>query len=104
MPATDKIQHLYVKSFFAASIPEAMKQARQELGQDALLLNARESPPEARSLGEFEVVFGGGPAAAVTGIPTPAPEIGVDDLRQQMDQIRTLLARMTPSPGSPAHG
>jgi hypothetical protein len=104
MPVTDKSQHLYVKSFFAASIPEAMKQARQELGPDALLLNAREAPPEARSLGAFEVVFGGGRAEAVTGSPSTAPVMGVDDLRQQMDEIRALLSRMAPSPGSLAHG
>jgi flagellar biosynthesis GTPase FlhF len=54
----EKASNLYVKSFFAASIPAAMEQAQEELGPDALLLNAREAPAEARHLGDFEVVFG----------------------------------------------
>ena len=58
MPNAEKSSNLYVKSFFAASIPAAMEQARRELGADALLLNSREAPPEARHLGEYEVVFG----------------------------------------------
>ena len=41
----------YVKSFFAATVKEALEQAHKELGPDALLLNAREAPPEARHLG-----------------------------------------------------
>jgi flagellar biosynthesis protein FlhF len=58
MPNPEKASNLYVKSFFAASIPAAMEQAQRELGPDALLLNAREAPAEAGHLGEFEVVFG----------------------------------------------
>lgn len=102
MPVTDKTQHLYVKSFFATSIPEAMERARQELGPDALLLNSREAPPEARSLGEFEVVFGGSPVPAAAPSAGAAPVTGVDGLRQQMDEIRALLTRMT-APGSAGH-
>jgi flagellar biosynthesis GTPase FlhF len=58
MPNPEKASNLYVKSFFAVSIPAAMEQAQRELGPDALLLNAREAPLEARHLGDFEVVFG----------------------------------------------
>jgi flagellar biosynthesis protein FlhF len=58
MPNPEKASNLYVKSFFAVSIPAAMEQAQRELGSDALLLNAREAPAEARHLGDFEVVFG----------------------------------------------
>ena len=81
MASTDCNSRLYVKSYFAASVMEAMERARAELGSDALLLNTREAPPEARHLGECEVVFGMRP-------PTPpaigAPEAAVDpvvDLR-----------------------
>ena len=41
-----------------------MALARQELGDDALLVNARPATPETRSLGAFEVVFGVLPANA----------------------------------------
>jgi flagellar biosynthesis protein FlhF len=70
MPTVERNSQLYVKSFFAASIPDAMEQARRELGLDALLLNSREAPAEARHLGHYEVVFGAWPKQA----PEPEPE------------------------------
>jgi flagellar biosynthesis protein FlhF len=93
MPISEQTQKLYVKSFFAASIAEAIQQARCELGPDALLLNSREAPPEARHLGKFEAVFG-------TGTEEPAaPRAGGDDLRQQMDELRSMVARLSPLSG-----
>jgi flagellar biosynthesis protein FlhF len=80
MPTAEKSQ-LYVKSFFAPSVPEAMEQARQELGLDALLLDTREARPEARHLGRYEVVFGGAIEAAHLP-PTPLADAGpVHELR-----------------------
>jgi len=67
MPSTENNSRLYIKSYFAASVVEAMGRARLELGPDALLMNTREAPPEARHLGECEVVFGIRPLAAPTG-------------------------------------
>jgi flagellar biosynthesis protein FlhF len=46
-----------IKSYFAAAVEDAMAEARQELGPDAMLVNSRKAPPEARHLGEYEVVF-----------------------------------------------
>lgn len=46
-----------IKSYFAASVEAAISQAKQELGEDAMLMNSRKSMPEARHLGEYEVVF-----------------------------------------------
>jgi flagellar biosynthesis protein FlhF len=46
-----------IKSYFAGSVEAAIKQAKQELGEDAMLMNSRKSMPEARHLGEYEVVF-----------------------------------------------
>jgi flagellar biosynthesis protein FlhF len=48
----------YVKSFFADTVQAAMETARRELGPDALLLDTKPAPPEARNLGQYEVVFG----------------------------------------------
>ncbi|HUO31247.1 MAG TPA: hypothetical protein VMU80_18630 [Bryobacteraceae bacterium] len=56
--ATATAEPLQVKSFFAASIKEALAQAHMELGPDALLLDARESAPELCHLGVCEVVMG----------------------------------------------
>jgi flagellar biosynthesis protein FlhF len=51
-----------LKSYFAGTVESAMRLAREEMGDDALLVNSRKSPPEARHLGEYEVVFATEPA------------------------------------------
>ena len=56
-----------LKSFFASSVQAALGMAREELGADALLVNSRKSPPEAKHLGEYDVV-----AALMPGAATPA--------------------------------
>jgi flagellar biosynthesis protein FlhF len=93
----------YVKSFFAESVQSAMEQARVELGADALLLDSREAPPEARHLGDYEVVFG---ASSEPPVP-PAPPVSssMEALRRQVEEIRQLLGRATPSAAAPrSHG
>jgi len=89
MPTIEKPRH-HVKSFFAASVQEAMEEAGVEMGPDALLLDTREAPPEARHLGEYEVVFG-----SLAPVPAPAPASGggMEGLRRQMEEIRELLSR-----------
>ena len=47
-----------IKSYFASSVEQAIQEARQELGTDAMLITSRRSSPETRSLGAYEVVFG----------------------------------------------
>src|ERR1700688_4707553 len=47
-----------LKSYFSGTVEAAMELAHKELGEDALLVNARPSTPETRSLGAYEVVFG----------------------------------------------
>jgi len=84
---------LYVKSYFASSVQDAIETARQEMGVDALLLKSRPAPAEARHLGEFEIVFGTYAAAQPAAPETPSASNGVDDLRRQMDEIRNLLVR-----------
>jgi flagellar biosynthesis protein FlhF len=71
-----------------------MEQARQELGLDALLLNSRQSPPEARHLGEYEVVFGRGPEATDAPQP-PAVTTGsrADELDRLFREMRGMLGR-----------
>jgi len=53
----------HIKTYFATSVKAAIELARLELGEDAMLLNARQAPEDARHLGQFEVVFAAAPEA-----------------------------------------
>jgi flagellar biosynthesis protein FlhF len=97
MPDSDQKRNLHVKSFFATSVQEAIRQAREELGPDALLLSSREAPAEARHLGSYEVVFGGW--AQLPGGPgNSSSPSDLEAIRQRMDQIQRQLASALPSP------
>ena len=90
--------HIHVKSYFAANIPDAIEVARSELGADALLLNSRRAPPEARHLGAVEVVFGVDTAQRPAEPASAEQATGLDDLRRSMDEMRTLIRSVaTPS-------
>ena len=96
MSNSEQAANLYVKSFFAGSVPAAMEQARRELGSDALLLNSREAPPEARHLGDFEVVFGVWPESidkTKTAVLAPATVSRAEELHHRMSEIRQMLRR-----------
>jgi flagellar biosynthesis protein FlhF len=93
-------EHIYVKSYFASTIPDAIDVARSELGADALFLNSRPSPPEAHHLGAFEVVFGVHSGQRPMDPPPDAGTTGVEDLRQTMEEIRALLVRSAAIPSS----
>jgi flagellar biosynthesis protein FlhF len=45
-----------IKSFYASSVEGAVASARRELGPEAMLVQSRKAPLEARHLGEYEVV------------------------------------------------
>ena len=47
-----------LKSYFAASVQDAIDKARTELGPEAMLLNSKKIAPEQRNLGAYEVIFG----------------------------------------------
>jgi flagellar biosynthesis protein FlhF len=72
-----------IKSFFADTVAEAIRDARKELGEEAMLLKSRRAADEARHLGAYEVVFGTteslpaavAPATAVTVRATAAPAV-----------------------------
>ena len=93
-------EYIHVKSYFATNIPDAIEMARKELGADALLLNSRKAPPEARHLGAVEVVFGVHAEPRDVEPPPPASPASSDDLRRTMDEIRSLLIRSSATPSS----
>lgn len=50
-----------IKSYFADSVADAIRAARTELGEDALLLKTQRTPEQWRNRGKYEVVLGVGP-------------------------------------------
>ena len=100
-----------IKTYFVTTVDEAMVEARQELGPDALLLNTRRLIEGGKSSG-YEVVIGINeepkPKAEPILVPVPvlAPErvkkdapadetnplaIELRHLRSQMDEIQHIL-------------
>ena len=90
-----------IKSYFCASVEEAIARARHELGADAMLLESRKAGPEARHLGEYEVVFGvraqpgGGPAETLAA-PRLAGEVA--ELKKQLEAMRRALNKSAFAP------
>src|SRR5579863_7234139 len=94
-----------IKSYFADSVEQAIQEARQELGAEAMLITSRRSTPEARSLGAYEVVFGltaasnsssnsGGarPRAMAPGADLSKDLSGeLQNLRAQLQEIKSTL-------------
>jgi flagellar biosynthesis protein FlhF len=55
-----------LKSYFADSLQQAIDQARNDLGPDAMLVSSRQTSADLRDLGSYEVVFGVDGSAAPT--------------------------------------
>jgi flagellar biosynthesis protein FlhF len=86
-----------------------MAQARQELGPEAMLVNSRRAPPEARHLGEYEVVFAAenGPAQGEAAAPperlhsgNAADRLALDlaSLKVELEGMRRALVRSAFAP------
>jgi flagellar biosynthesis protein FlhF len=96
-----------LKSYFTPSVEAAMGMARTELGEDALLVNARPATPETRHLGAFEVVFGTthAPAAPVStaiarSMAAAKETSGTPDrLTQDVADMRRQIERLAQSLG-----
>lgn len=98
-----------IKSYYAETVEDAMAQARQELGPEALLVNSRKAPPEALHLGGFEVVF-----AVEEMFPEEADaarrghgagdrlSAEVADLKKELENMRRVLARTVFGPPQPS--
>jgi flagellar biosynthesis protein FlhF len=94
-----------LKSYFAGTVESAICLARQELGEEAMLVSSRKALPEARHLGVYEVVFAAAQepaveAAAARAGPkleeTPAPHAlaaEMAEMRRQLERISTLVCR-----------
>jgi flagellar biosynthesis protein FlhF len=76
------------QTYHCDSVEAAIRRARAELGEEAMLLDSRKLPPEERHLGAYEVRF------ALAGKEAPAAT-GIDDLSRGLDEIRRLLQTLT---------
>jgi flagellar biosynthesis GTPase FlhF len=90
-------QSLHLKSYFSGTVEAAIALARRELGEDALLVNAREATPETRRYGAYEVVFGLSHPLPAQPPPLPRQTVAnpvqalaedIADLRRQMLSLR----------------
>src|SRR5262249_46477149 len=80
-----------LKSYFSGTVEAAMELARRELGEDALLVNARPATPETKHLGAYEVVFGSTGASAIPATAPPQP----DRFAQDLTEMKRAIERLT---------
>jgi flagellar biosynthesis protein FlhF len=89
-----------LKSYFSGTVEAAMELARKELGEEALLVNARPATPETRYLGAYEVVFGipprQQPAPESLKAASPGSRLATANSLAQAD---TKINHGQPSPG-----
>lgn len=106
---------LRLKSYFASSVEAAVALARQQLGDEAMILDARPATPEARYLGKYEVVFGLAPSSTEAPPPPEYPVKGADAgavndadaraLRKELTRLAQRVERLAPrKPWPPAVG
>ncbi len=97
---------MQTKTYFATSVPAALEVARQELGQDALLVGSRPAPADARQYGRLEVTFAfdakeqaprpvemasSFQAANPAKVPASAPASAIDEIRQELSALRVAV-------------
>ena len=80
-----------LKSYFSGTVEAAMKLARKELGEDALLVNARPAMPETQYLGAYEVVFGLADGATA---PLPSRTASGNRLAEEVAELKREFERM----------
>jgi flagellar biosynthesis protein FlhF len=94
-----------LKSYFAGTVEAALDQARCELGPEAMLVDSRRTQPEAKHLGEYEVVVASSPAPESSGgnPPDDGPLVReMAGLRKQMEELKRLLWPASVVPAAPA--
>lgn len=88
-----------LKSYFSATVEAAVEIARKELGDEALLVNARPSAPEMRHLGAYEVVFGTMKAArgsaSASSVVTSTDRATADGLARDVAGMRRQIENLS---------
>lgn len=95
---------MQTKVYFASSVPAALEVARQELGEEAMLVSSRPAPAEARQYGRLEVTFAWNPSeAAAPGDTRLDEQLLGKPPTSQMDEIRQQLAALRLAVGGHAN-
>jgi len=86
-----------IKTFHAGSVESAIRRARLEMGEEAVLLDSRKTTPEEPHLGAYEVRFAmtAEQPGAETAAPAPAAPDRLEQLEQSVEEIRRMLASYT---------
>ncbi len=97
-----------IKSYFARAVEDAITQARQEMGEDAMLIKTRRAPAETGHQGDYEVIFATDvpspgdafPARPAERSATPPDRLAVDlaEMRRELEGMRRALARSAFAP------
>ncbi len=89
-----------IKSFYANTVEGAVALARRELGAEAMLVESRRAPLEARHLGEYEVVCAlvpeaAAPASESAAPAAPDPRLAAElaEMRRQLDLLGQTITR-----------
>jgi len=90
-----------LKSYFANDVKAALEMARIELGPDAMLIQSRKAPPEARHMGEYEVVMALPPSDRTADGSRHAPgqqdyarlSADIAEMRKQLERMAAALSR-----------
>ncbi|MBS1858048.1 MAG: flagellar biosynthesis protein FlhF [Acidobacteria bacterium] len=109
-----------IKSYYSRTVEDAIASARAELGPDAMLVNSRKAPIQARHLGEYEVVFASlapeeesnesdtalpaGPSAFAPPPSNDRLSNEVADLKKELEGMRRVLTRTAYAPQQWAGG
>jgi flagellar biosynthesis protein FlhF len=88
-----RAEGLDIRSYYARSIDEAVDRATFEIGPDAMLIDSRRSPAEARHIGEYEVRFAV-PKEAKPANGKAAPPAADPDLASEVARMRSELGQM----------
>jgi flagellar biosynthesis protein FlhF len=94
-----------IKSYYSRTVEGALAAAREELGPDAMLVESRKASPEARHLGEYEVVVA---LTLVTPAGSDPPERSavsgdrlskdVAELKKELEGMRRAITRTAFAP------
>src|ERR1035438_5448777 len=86
---------MQTKAYFASSVPAALEFARQELGENALLVSSRPAPAQARQFGRLEVTFAFDPREApLPHSPVMRNAAAISPAAAEMNEVRLQLAAL----------
>jgi len=84
-----------LKSYFSGSVEAAVELARKELGDDAMLVNARPTTPDTKHLGAYEVVFGTqhtAPLVSAVRVQTSDVAQDISDMKREIERLARRLS------------